>query len=523
MSAKAQSGSQKGNTGGENFLERLLSFFTGMGDPEAEKKRQLKAIGKDLQRSRFKFYRPKGQEALPGLARFFYEIYRVTAPAQVLLGNAASSGALRAFVIESFLSKEQLALSERLAESSILERAKAVDLKTLQDEVKNTLNTFYAVFDGEKIHQIDTAYNTLLSFINFINFDFYFLLKKCDSSLAERSFGKAPKFEPINGDYVVDDLENFLEVLVPLDLEADWKRIFQALRDYRNTDVIQLEAWQKLLPALAEVRKSQILELIVRHIKKAPGWMPQPRYPNERIVEPFLQKLKTQVETLLQRLVQERRNAKIDETAKQVFGTSIVLRMKNYTEKANVVFAKKMLGGYTQAQALNYLKAYLMDYFKKDIRELVDLLLIRGQWTTMVQSQQLSDGYHALLEVSEQLLAFDDSLADEGELGSRIRTALMKSDRDKEQIKYLRTMLKDANDKALGLVTRAAVNLIAVGRYLKALIEDHERPHHEIIINWKELDSAASRPLKEWLVEVYKKIYYMVQLLQFYAKEEQAG
>ena len=131
-----------------------------------------------------------------------------------------------------------------------------------------------------------------------------------------------------------------------------------------------------------------------------------------------MQKLSTQVGTLIQRIIQERRNSKIEEIAKQIFGTSVVLRMKNYTEKANVVFAKKMLGGYTQAPAMNYLKAYLMDFFKKDIRELVDLLIIRGQWTTAIQSQQLSDAYHSIMEVSDRIIEFDDSLADDSEMGT---------------------------------------------------------------------------------------------------------
>jgi hypothetical protein len=501
-----------------SLIQRLLSFFAGMGDPDAEKKKILKAIGKDLSRSRFKFYRPKGQEALPSLAKFFYELYKLTAPASVLLGNASNSAALRSFVIESFLTKEQRELLERLTEASILERAKTMSLKDLQEGVKNDLTTFYAVFDGDMSRQIDSSYNTILSLVNFVNFDFYFLLKKSDSSLVEKSFGRAPKFEAINADYVADDLEDFLEVFLPLDFEADWHHIFEALHAYRNADVIQVDAWQKIVPALGEVRKSQVLEQIVRHVKRDPLWTPQTHYPNERIVEPFLQKLKAQIETLLQGLIQEKRNAKIDEIAKMVFGTSVVLRMKNYTDKANVLFAKKMLGGYTQTQALNYLKAYLMDYFKKDIRELVDLLIIRGQWTTMVQSQQLSDGYHALLEISDQILAFDESLSDDAEIGGKIKSSLAKSDRDKEQVKYLRNMLRDINDNAAGIITKSAVNLIQVGRQLKALIEDYERPHHEVVTNWKVIEGAASQPIKEWLVEVYKKIYYMVQLLQFYAK-----
>jgi regulator of sigma D len=520
MSAKVQSSKGKGGSGGDSFIQRIFSIFAGMGDPDSEKKKLLKSIGKDLARSKFKFFKPKGEEALPGLAKFFYELYKTTAPAQLILGNATASASLRSFVIESYLTEGQRQLVESLTEESIVERSKALGLKELQEEIKGKLTSLVAVFDGDTSRQVDSTYNTLLSFVNFVSFDYYFLLKKFDSSLAERSFGKAPRFDAINGEYVADDLADFLEVFLPLDMEADWRRIFEVLKTYRNSEIIQADAWMKLVPAMAEVKKSQVLEQIVRHVKRDPAWGPMARYPNERIVEPYLQKLKAQTETLVQRIIQERRNARIDEVAKQIFGTTVVLRMKNYTEKANVIFAKKMMGGYIQAPAMNYLKAYLIDYFKKDIREIVDILIIRGQWTTNVQMQQLSDAYHALLDISDQIIQFDDSLSDDGEMGSRIKGALMKSDRDKEQVKYLRNMLKDVNERAYIFIAKSGVNLITIGRQLKALIEDYDRPHHEVVLNWKEIEGAASRPVKEWLVEIYKKIYYMVQLLQYYTKDE---
>jgi len=510
-------------TKSEGFFQRLLSIFTSMGDPEAEKKKFLRGIAKDLSRSRYKFYKPKGQEALSGLAKFFYEIYKIAAPAQVLLGNSAASGALRAYVIESYLSPEQLQLSERLTEAYIVERAKTLSLAVVQEETKHDLTAFFVVFDGEKTKVIDDAYNTLLAFINFVNFDYYFFLKKFDSGLPERSFSYRPKFDAINGEYIVDDLQDFLEVFAALDLETDWLRIFAALKEYKKTDIVQPESWAKFVPAALELRKSLVLDQMVRHLKEDPFWESKPRVPNERIVEPFLTKLKTQIETVIQRIISERRNSKIDELAGQIFGTSVILRMKNYTEKANVVFAKKMLGGYTQAQAMNYLKAYLMDFFKKDIRELVDLLIIRGQWTANIQSQQLSDCYHALLDVSERILQFDEELADEGELGTKLRSALVKADRDKDALKFLRATLKETNDKATTMISRAAVNLIGLGRQLKNLIEDLSKSHHEILINWKEVEGQSQRAFKPWLVDTYKKIYYIVQLLQYFVKNEEGG
>ncbi len=491
----------------------------GMGSADAEKKRVLRQLSKNLTHAGYRFYKPKTLETQVPLAKFFYEVYKAIAPAQVSLNNASTSGVLKAFVIESFLTKEQRELADHLTDTYINEKANSMAVKDLQEMIKGDMINFFSAFDVEKSLQIDTAYNTILSFINFINFDFFFLLKKFDSNIAERSFTYNPKFEAISSDYVSEDIADFLEVLLGLNLDADWKRIFEALKQYRNMEVIQIDTWLKLVPAIKDVRTSGILENIVRYDKQDPYLSFSPRISGERIVEPFIEKLKNQTTMLVQKISQERRSSKIDELANAVFGTTIVLRLKNYTEKANMPYAKKMLGGFTQTAAMNFLKAYLIDYFKKDIRELVDLLIIRGQWSTSVQSQQLSDGYHALLEVSEQIIKFDDELADDGDMGARLRSAVMKTDRDKEQLKYVRQLLKDVNEKALGLVNKSATNLIGIGRHLRGMIDDLAKPHHEMILNWKEIESAANKPMKEFITETYKKIYYMVQLLQYYVKE----
>ena len=520
MATQNKKASSAPKASGGGFLRRFFSIFSG-GDPEAEKKKLLKSIAKDLSHSRYKFYKPKGSEALPGLGRFFYEIYKIVAPAQVLLTNAATSGVLKSFVIDSYLSKEQKAISERLTDAWIQEKAKTMSLKDLSETVKQDMIQFFSLFDGELTANIDSAHATLVALANFVNFDYFFLLKKFDSSISERNFTYHPKFEAISADYIADDLKDFLEVFLALKLDADWKRILSALKEYRNIDVLPVDAWTKLVGALGGVRDSHVLEQIVRHAQKDPYWAATPRSGGERVVEPFLEKLRSQMEIQLQKIVQERRNSKIDDLAKQVFGTTVIVRMKNYTEKANVVFAKKMLGGFTQTAALNYLRAFLIDFFKKDVRELVDLIIIRGQWTTSILSQQLSDSYHALMDLSDEIIKFDDSLADDGELGTKLRTVMAKSDRDKEQVKYLRNILRDTNERASGLVNSSALNLISVGKHLKSLIEDLSKAHHEIVLNWKEIENAAAHPLKEWMLETYKKIYYLVQLLQFFVTKKE--
>jgi hypothetical protein len=169
------------------------------------------------------------------------------------------------------------------------------------------------------------------------------------------------------------------------------------------------------------------------------------------------------------------------------------------------------------------LKTFLLDFFKKDVRELEDLLLVRGKWSTNVMSQQMSDAYYRVLEMSEQLILFDEGLNDEGEMGARLKRSLARVvEREPSSASNVKTMVQEINESALSIINEAAGNLISFGKNLKSLIEDLDRKDHELIINWKELESMSDIPVKARLSDAYKKIYYFIQLMQMFVKPSRA-
>ncbi|WP_455381189.1 DUF5312 family protein [Salinispira pacifica] len=503
------------------FFERILLFFMGGGDPEREKRRLLKQIAKSLKKQRFKFYRSKGEEALPALARFFFDIYKVVGPARNLLANAADSSALKSITVENFLTADQKSVREQFEESAIRERAATVPAKELAGQLKESMVRFFSDFDSQTVKRINSVYSSLVDFVGFVNFDYYFVLRKFDSSLQEGNFTGNPKFETISVEYVIDDLKDFLEVSFPIDRETNWEEVFDLLHLYRGIEVVPRAPWKKMLSTLDDVRKSGVLNLIVQHASKDPFYKPNVSVTNERIVEPYLNKIKTQTEVVLQKILNERRNQKIEQLVKTVFGTTAVARTKNYTEKANVVFAKRMVAGFTRTEPANYLKAFLLDFFKKDIRELHDLLIVRGNWSTAILSQQFSEAFHQTMAIADNIVKFDDSLADEGELGMKLRKAMGRIvDRDPASNKLLRTQLDEVNRMAQQMINEAAQNLIVIAKNLKSILDDHEKQEHELLLNWKELESMSEEPMKNRIVVVYKKIYFFVQLMQIYVRAQ---
>lgn len=509
------------NESSQGVVQRLLSFFLNANDPEREKRKLLKDIGKQLKKQKYKFYKPKSGEALPGLAKFFHDIYKIIGPTQVLLDHAATSSVLKQIIIEQTLSDEQIAMKEGLSEEEIRKLAESLDHKTLVQRLKDRMVSLYAAFDAERVKQINAKYNLLQVFLQFIHYDYYFFLKKFDSGLPERDFIYNPRFEQINAEYISDDLKDWLDVAILVDRNQPWQELFDDLQIYREMPVIDSNQWKKQVRNVTEVKKSLVLELIIRHVDKDPYYKAKGSRPNEHIVEEYLSKIKTNTELTVQKILKERRTGKIEKLLMQIFGTVAISRMKNYTEKNNVMFSKKMMAGYMHVSALNYLKAFLLDYYKKDIREVVDNLLIRGKWSTNLMSQQLSDAFHTVMNISDQLVQFDESLGDEGERGIALRSAIKRADRDAASMRNLREQLKKVNDEALKMIQLSAQNLIAVGKTLKVVIEDYDHKPRELILNWKEIEIASDNQIRTQLADIYKKIYYFIQLLQlFTAKKE---
>jgi hypothetical protein len=374
-------------------------------------------------------------------------------------------------------------------------------------------------FDTEKVKSINVTYNLMSIFLDFITFDYYFFLRKFDSRFPENDFAYIPKFEDINGEYIVDDLKDFLILIPFVDHNVEWDKLFDVLSSYKGAEIINRKEWIKIVKKIKEVRASKIFELMIKAIEQDPGFSYKITRPSNRIVEDYLTKVKNQVELTIQKILKEQRSSKIDSLADKIFGTHAVSRMKFYTEKANLAFSKKMLGGFIYVTPMNYLKAFLVDFCKKEIRELSDILLIRGKWSTTISSQQLSDAFHGLMATADELIKFDESLSEEGERGAALNKLLKKRDAEKTSVQMLRKELKSVNDDALKLINNTGINLVAIAKSFKLVIQDYQKKPHELISNWKELEPVMENNVEARLADVYRKSYYFVQLLQFYQKK----
>lgn len=504
---------KKAKPSGQGLFERLLGLFMP-SDAEAHKKRLLKNIYKDLSKAKVKFYKLNSGEATPQLAKFFFDIYKVIGPAQLIFKNTPNPNAFKNMVIDYYMTDEQRTLAESLEEEAILERAKNTPFKELAQQVKSELAAYLNAFNVEKITKIDMLYTKMSQLIAFCTFDYYFLLKKFDSGMQEQNFSYTPNFEMIRAEYILEDLKDFTAVAWAMPLEDDWTEVFKVLKEHRNVQPIAQNTWNKLTTLLRRYRDKTVLEMTIQLISKDPTYQTVIAAKQEHIIDDKLDKMRKTVDTTLQKVQSERKNSQIDELVQNIFSSGSIMKLKNYSDEGNKGFEKRNLSGFTLCAPMDYLKSFLLDYVKGNLREFADLVLVRGQWVSSVLAAPMSEAYHELMNISNQITEFDASLDSDKEMGQKIKGYLVRAERDPEARNILKSLTKDINEKAHNMLSTSTRDLIIIGKNIKNLLEDMERKNHEMIINWAELTHFAENPIKEQGVDIYKKIYLFVNLMK---------
>jgi len=498
-----------------SLLERILNLFKD-NSPEAKKKQLLHDIAKILKKQRYKFINVKTEEALPAIAKFYYQIYIVTAiPAKFLVGQE-NAPSLKTLFIDSVLSEKQKELIGQLQKENIEERLSEDSAQI--ENIKKELAALIQSITNEQMSNANKVYKQYLLFLRLIKFDYYFFLKKFDSLLREMDFKYRPAFKPVDSEYILDGLIEMVSIFPLLLTYSSWNEVFDILKTFKNQDILSRDDWSKLIRVIGNVFNSEVLQYMIKLISKDPFYSVSVEEPKENICDEYFSKLKTSVEMIMQKVSLEKKNSKKDELLNQIFGNiASANRMKNYTEINNGVFKQKLLGGYLHVEATNYVKAFMLEYIKRDMMKIVNYLVVKAEWKTNASSKELSDTLESLIALSDKLIQLDNSLGTDAELGSKINSYMKRMSSDPKCKAEIKKILHEVNSTFVIISQDVYKNLTKIAQALANILPElADKPPMNIIINPAVVKSGYDREanLVDDIKAIYKKIYLFVNLLK---------
>ena len=503
----------------EDLMGKVISLFSGDANESiSDKELILKQRHKELAENKYaKFYRQKSDEADPSLGLFFYTLYKLILPIRTFMKDTAKTTRLRQIVLEAFMDANIIEIIKRISPAEIERRAKTTPPNELSTEIRGDINKLVTGFGANRTNQINRCYNLVMVFFQLAHFDFPALLRQFDTNFTEGPFGGDPKFYPVKTSLLAKDLGEFIAVAQNVNPDNDWRTLLKLLKICAGKELISEDQFAQILIGLRDVINSKILELIVQCGSKNPVWTCKPRIPDEHIAESWLEVRINKAQEYINKINTTEKHKQINILLKDVFDHEDFERLENYALHKNSAYQKKELSQFLYAEGLNYLLVFLSDYLEKDIHELCDILLVRGQWTNNDYSKEMSEALHQLLELPGQITNLDDMLSDDGPDGSRLKAALLRVDRDRTQARYINSIIDNINETALEYINSAAHHFSIIGKHLKSLAEDVQKKRPEMIVNWRELNNVSKDPLAQQVTDYSERIDSFIKLMSLCA------
>jgi hypothetical protein len=504
----------------EDILDRVFSFISGDNESDPEKRNFLRQILRDINENKYtKFYKARTEEIEPAFAHVLYDIYKVISPASTFIRDLNKAARIRQLALEVFIDKPTLEVVRRLNPALMEDRVKTTPPQELIPQLTQELAAVAASFDDTRLNAVNVTNNQIAAFTQFVTYPFFTLLQKFDINLPEELEGYQPKFAAIKAKDSIKYLEDLFAILAPLTPNENWKTVLGIMRLCNGgIDVISLERWNAVTRLVRDIRDSNILERIIQYTTRQPLWQGKSKIPNERLAQTWLENKQIEIQHIIDDLTSREWNVQVRTLAQAIFGSADTVRLQFYTERESENLIRKGLDGYVFASGLNYLLAFIGDFMDREFQDLCEILLIRGQWTTAASSREMSEAFHGIKEMDDKIIALDETLGEKGKNGPRLKAALVRSDHDRSQARYINAIVAGINDEAQNYLTAAAGYFAVIENHMKQVVEDCDKNPHELIINWKELALFSKNPLGQRVDDAYQKISSIVRLLNCFSR-----
>ncbi|MCL2759753.1 MAG: DUF5312 family protein [Treponema sp.] len=497
----------------EDLMDKVFSFFSGDGLTD-EKQNMLKGIARELSQSKYaKFFRVRSEEADPSLLSFLFSVYKTIYPIKTFMKDEKKLAQLRHLTVESCLDSNIQETIKRLDTSYLDAKAKTMQGEELIKLIQADVDLLVSQFDQSRIMTANHRYELASALYQFVGYNFPGFFKKFDPHFADGSFIVEPKFSAVKTILIIDQIGEFLTATQALKPEEDWNSLLNILKTVEGHEIVNAEQFNAMIKTLREIHTSKILELMVQYTLRNPVWQFKHSVFRETVGDIWLETKKNEAFGYISKINNAKKNSQITALTKEIFESADLTRMENYNVQLNDAYRKRNLEYFAYAEGLNYLKAFMDDYIEKEIRELCDILIIRGQWTNNSMSREMSEALHKVLEAPVGIADLDVILSEDGADGSRLRAAMVRVDRDPTQARIINSIVSKVNGEAVEIINEAAQAMIVIGKHLKVLIEDVQKKHPELLINWREVNMVSKDPLTQRMINGFKKINYFVQLM----------
>ncbi|BDU62970.1 hypothetical protein BOFE_05100 [Candidatus Borrelia fainii] len=477
-----------------SLVDFLVSIFNRELTPEQVKQRRLREVKNNLSKVG-NFFSASKIQALPQFAKFIYSLYKAFMPFKFFVQRYRTSNKIIHFVVEKYLNDSQKQALEYIYSFSSNDIVNFTP--DISKNLDSNLNYLLNNITQEQIRLIDETCGALDIFFDLVLYQYYSIIKNFDSLFPENDFIYKPRFNAVSCGVILDDIKDFLECIYSIRDVSIWRNLYDILLEVygdRDNFPIKPNVWLKILTSIIEINKNKEILYLIRYVSGDPDYLPISGVKKSKVkAKLFFNDLSKHVSNERAKIEILQKNSKSKLLAEKLFPGMTLVSLENYSERMHAKITSTIVNttGYVYSDLLVYLKTHVVNFVKKDLSDIINVLIIKGQWKDMEVSRDISNDIHSLVGIYSNIIDFDNNLGEQGTYGNRINSLLHRiSIGDKSSEKLLLNIIADINKKAFILLNEYYSVIKSLEKRLNDCLDDYFKPalEKEFIYNWKELD-----------------------------------
>lgn len=497
-----------------SLFSSVRAFFASLfsrNPQEAQKKRELKKIHKYLATARPPVYRPKGNLAMPGLARTVYEFYQLLRPVRDIVRRSVAhkdsrlSQRYRDFLIESRLDEEGRRLRELFRFEGLDERLRASMRPDEEVEYLNRdFNRFITCFDKPELRGLDAELGEVERLAEICRYDFERVLGFFDPGINLDDPTYSPDFSPAGGSLVKPELIDLLYVIDGFwftpEIEAALCRLAERIAPPGADMGEQARKLAKIVAMLNKMLTQRLdrdlLLSLLRSFAGDPWFTPQGFSEKHRIVEEYKARIAAQYQRDRDRLLRERQESSLSKDIEALFGDADLLSLEGYNDEINALLHEESAATFSHIKPMRILKSFVYMHYEAGFKDPLKRVLVEGYFDHKSFQNNLSNVFYLCEKIQARIAQFEEGLTAPGRVSIQtMKRYLEESKRGKDVAPFLSKLVDTVNLRAKEIVGNDSNLLNTLARSMLDVVNDYKSPTPEVISNIRTLGGAKNKDI----------------------------
>lgn len=499
----------------EKFLRWVIMFFTGAKKEEYEKKQRIKAVRSDLKHVRPMIYNVNKNLITSQFAMQVFNLLKAINPYSVVFRSIFGEGVVQEgevdesqldfqlFFLRMISTNDKVILADYFDDSAIKQMVDEDPEPKVRKQIDDIRHRFLAAFDdGEKLY-LSKAYAAMKDFNDLLEFNFTSLLGRFNPGFSLEH--KKPNFKDVRPEGMMRLIREFEEILVsqnlriiPQLLDMAYNYFVQDLQSgmdpamgdklAKQMQAHSQESYSSLLSAIRQLLADNRITLMIKHLKKNPGYEPQVNTRSTKFFVELSRNLNAVVDERLSRYFQMKKEAIIKERLVKLFGNEDLPGDFVFSEETNRLLNRIKMPQFVHPMPFRLALLFLKEKYFMYMKRTLNRLQLEGSFKDSTVRRMVSDEFYHMDELAQKLDGFTQLVANKSEKGTQLIGMIRKFKNDLPSKRALTERINALNDHLHSILKDLHTTLYNLQLAMDSVYEDIGSKSPQTVENLRQIN-----------------------------------